>query len=149
MIRKMKFTSDVVLRSILGVVMGYAVFAASGFALFQLTGQPPHGEAPVPFMIGAVAYGVAFALLGGYLSGWIAGPPADGPCCRRGGHPGPRGDRVPGGDPREGYGLVPGQRHRRHGPGGGRRRLAEATAGGTGRTSMWSRKSRGRTPDAD
>jgi len=53
--------------------MGYAVFAAAGFALFQLTGQPPHGEASVPFMVGAVAYGVAFALLGGYLSGWIAG----------------------------------------------------------------------------
>jgi hypothetical protein len=63
----------VVLRSILGVVTGYAVFAASAFALFQLTGQPPHEEAPVPFMVGAVAYGVAFALLGGYLSGWIAG----------------------------------------------------------------------------
>lgn len=61
------------LRSILGVVLGYAVFAASGFALFQLTGQPPHGEAPVPFMVGAIAYGVAFAILGGYLSGWIAG----------------------------------------------------------------------------
>jgi hypothetical protein len=55
------------------VVVGYAVFAASGFALFQLTGQPPHGEASLPFMLGFVVYGVAFALLGGYLSGWLAG----------------------------------------------------------------------------
>jgi hypothetical protein len=62
-----------VLRSIVGVVVGYAVFAASGFALFRLTGQPPHEEASIPFMVGAVLYGVAFALLCGYLSGWIAG----------------------------------------------------------------------------
>jgi hypothetical protein len=62
-----------VLRSILGVVIGYVVFAASGFALFQITGQPPHGAASVPFMVGFVAYGVAFALLGGYLSARIAG----------------------------------------------------------------------------
>jgi ABC-type Mn2+/Zn2+ transport system permease subunit len=61
------------LRSIVGVVIGYVVFAASGFALFHLTGQPPHGEASVPFMIGATVYGVAFACFGGYLSAWIAG----------------------------------------------------------------------------
>lgn len=60
-------------RSIAGVVIGYTVFAASGFALFQLTGQPPHGTASVPFMVGAIAYGVAFACLAGYVSGWVAG----------------------------------------------------------------------------
>jgi hypothetical protein len=62
-----------VFRSIAGVVIGYAVFAASGVALFQLTGQPPHGAASVPFMAGAIMYGAAFACLAGYLSGWIAG----------------------------------------------------------------------------
>jgi hypothetical protein len=61
------------LRSILGVVTGYLIFAASGVALFQLSGQPPHGEASVPFMIGASVYGVGFALFGGYVSAWIAG----------------------------------------------------------------------------
>ncbi len=61
------------LRSILGVVTGYFVFAASGFALFHVTGQPPHGEASLRFMVGATVYGTAFALFGGYLSGWIAG----------------------------------------------------------------------------
>jgi hypothetical protein len=61
------------LRSILGVVTGYLVFAASGFALFHVTGQPPHGEASLRFMVGATVYGMAFALVGGYLSGWIAG----------------------------------------------------------------------------
>ena len=58
--------------SILGVVVGYVIFATSGVALFQLSGQDPHGDASVPFMVGAVVYGAAFALLGGYVSGWIA-----------------------------------------------------------------------------
>ena len=60
-------------RSVTAVIAGYAVFAASGFALFRLAGQPPHGEASVPFMLGFIVYGVAFALLAGYLSGWLAG----------------------------------------------------------------------------
>jgi hypothetical protein len=60
------------LKSILGVVVGYVIFAASGVALFQLSGQDPHGDASVPFMVGAIAYGATFALLGGYVSGWIA-----------------------------------------------------------------------------
>jgi hypothetical protein len=60
------------LRSILAVFVGYAIFAGSGVALFQLSGQDPHGEASTPFMVGAVVYGIVFALLGGYISGWIA-----------------------------------------------------------------------------
>ena len=59
-------------RSALGVLVGYALFAASAGALFHLSGQDPHGEATVPFMIAAAVYGMAFALLGGYVSGWIA-----------------------------------------------------------------------------
>ncbi len=60
-------------RSILAVVSGYLVFAVPVVALFQATGQPPHAQASVPFMVGATVCGVAFALLGGYLSGCIAG----------------------------------------------------------------------------
>ena len=61
------------LRSVLAVIVGYAIFAVSGFVLFQVTGRPPHGEASVPFMLGATAYGMAFAMLGGYVGGLIAG----------------------------------------------------------------------------
>src|SRR5262245_21868690 len=61
------------LRSVFAVVLGYAIFAASGFALFQLTGQPPHGEMSAAFMAGFVTYGVAFALLGGFIGAWLAG----------------------------------------------------------------------------
>jgi hypothetical protein len=58
-------------RSAVAVLVGYAVFAVSAGALFQLSGQDPHGEATAPFKIVAVVYGVAFALLGGYVGGWI------------------------------------------------------------------------------
>jgi hypothetical protein len=58
--------------SVVAVIAGYAIFAVSAGALFYLSGQDPHGEATVPFMIVAVVYGVAFALSGGYVSGWIA-----------------------------------------------------------------------------
>jgi hypothetical protein len=60
------------IRSILAVIVGYAVFAVSAGALFYLSGQDPHGETTAPFMIFAVVYGAAFALLGGYVAGWIA-----------------------------------------------------------------------------
>jgi hypothetical protein len=59
-------------RSVVAVIAGYAIFAISAGALFALSGQDPHSDASVPFMIVAVVYGVAFALLGGYVSGWIA-----------------------------------------------------------------------------
>ena len=52
-------------RSIVAVIVGYGVFAVSAGALFSLSGQDPHGEATAPFMVVAVVYGVAFALLGG------------------------------------------------------------------------------------
>ena len=61
------------LRSVFAVIIGFAVFAASGFALFQLTGQAPHGEMSGAFMAGFVVYGVAFALLGGFIGGWLSG----------------------------------------------------------------------------
>ncbi len=56
----------------MAVIVGYAVFAVSAGALFHLAGQDPHGEASVPFMVGATVYGVAFAFVGGYVGGWIA-----------------------------------------------------------------------------
>jgi len=61
-----------IFRSVVAVIAGCAIFAVSAGALFALSGQDAHGEASVPFMVLAVVYGVAFALLGGYVSGWIA-----------------------------------------------------------------------------
>ena len=38
------------IRSILAVIVGYAVFAVSAGALFYLSGQDPHGETTAPFI---------------------------------------------------------------------------------------------------
>lgn len=59
-------------RSILAVVAGYLIFALSAFAFFQITGQPPHQATPLPIMLGSVALGMVFALLGGYVAAWLA-----------------------------------------------------------------------------
>src|SRR5450432_3357268 len=59
-------------RSVLAVIVGYLVFALSAFAYFQISGQPPHQAAPIPIMLGSIAFGMAFALLGGYVAAWLA-----------------------------------------------------------------------------
>jgi hypothetical protein len=59
-------------RSVLAVIVGYLIFALSAFAFFQISRQPPHQAAPVPIMIGSIAFGMVFALLGGYVAAWLA-----------------------------------------------------------------------------
>jgi hypothetical protein len=61
------------LRSIVAVIIGYIIFAASAFAVFFFSGQAAHAVASVPFMAVSIASGVVFALAGGYVAGWIAG----------------------------------------------------------------------------
>jgi hypothetical protein len=61
-----------VARSVIAVIVGYLIFALSAFAFFQISGQPPHQAAPVPIMIGSIAFGMVFALLGGYVAAWLA-----------------------------------------------------------------------------
>jgi|SRR5665213_463867 len=59
-------------RSVLAVIVGYLIFALSAFAFFQITGQPPHQAAPIPIMLASIAFGMVFALLGGYVAAWLA-----------------------------------------------------------------------------
>jgi peptidoglycan/LPS O-acetylase OafA/YrhL len=59
-------------RSILAVVVGYLIFALSAFAFFQISGQPPHQAAPMPIMLGSIAFGMVFALIGGYVAARLA-----------------------------------------------------------------------------
>jgi len=60
-----------VARSVIAVIVGYLIFALSAFAFFQISGQPPHQAAPVPVMVGSVAFGMVFALLGGFVAAWL------------------------------------------------------------------------------
>ena len=59
-------------RSVLAVIVGYLIFALSAFAFFQISGQPPHQPAPMPVMLGSIAFGMVFALLGDYVAAWLA-----------------------------------------------------------------------------
>jgi hypothetical protein len=67
-------------RGLVAVIRGSMTFADSGFALLGPAGRAPHGEAPAAFKRGNAACGIAFASLGGYIGGLIAGrrPPARG-----------------------------------------------------------------------
>ena len=60
------------MRLTLAVIIGYAIFAVSAVALFQLTQQAPHASASVGFMILATIYGMAFGAAGGWLAQRIA-----------------------------------------------------------------------------
>jgi hypothetical protein len=60
-------------RSVVAILLGYIVFAASAYAVFRLSGQAPHEAASVPFMLVSITAGVVFALTGGYIAGWLAG----------------------------------------------------------------------------
>jgi hypothetical protein len=60
-------------RSVIAVIIGYAIFALSAFVFFQISGQPPHAVAPTPIMLASIAFGTVFALLGGYVAAWLAG----------------------------------------------------------------------------
>jgi hypothetical protein len=60
------------IRKILSVIAGYAVFAISSVLLFKVAGQPPHQDAPAGFMALTVIYGIFFSVVAGWLLQWIA-----------------------------------------------------------------------------
>lgn len=60
------------MRTFLAAVAGYLIFAGSAVLLFQVTKVDPHSPAAVQFELLTVAYGIAFALLGGFVAGKIA-----------------------------------------------------------------------------
>jgi hypothetical protein len=59
-------------RSVVAVVIGYAVFAASAVLLFHTTGRDPHAPQNAGFVLFAVVYGMLFAGLGGLLAVHLA-----------------------------------------------------------------------------
>lgn len=61
------------IRSMVGVVIGYAVFAISAVVLFRLSGRDPHAPQDSLFILAASTYGIAFAALGGAVAGLIPG----------------------------------------------------------------------------
>ncbi len=60
------------IRKFLSVVAGYAVFVISSLALFRLSGQKPHADATLLFMIFTAIYGVVFSFLAGLVTQLIS-----------------------------------------------------------------------------
>ncbi|SDE42778.1 hypothetical protein [Pedobacter soli] len=60
------------IRKILAVLAGYAIFVISSLLLFNLSGQKPHAEAPIVFKLLTLIYGGAFSALSGYVLRLIA-----------------------------------------------------------------------------
>lgn len=61
------------LRSIIAVVVGYLLFAASAFALFRISGHDPHAPANASFMGLSILCGMLFAAVAGFVAAWLAG----------------------------------------------------------------------------
>jgi hypothetical protein len=60
------------MRTSLAVAAGYLIFAGTAVLFFHLLNVDPHSPATVRFKVFTIAYGVAFALLGGFVAGSIA-----------------------------------------------------------------------------
>lgn len=64
---------NVMVRTVLGVLIGDVIFAGSAALLFYFTRTDPHSPASPGFIFFSVLFGLAFALLGGFVAGKISG----------------------------------------------------------------------------
>lgn len=59
-------------RSLLAILLGYAVFAVSAVLLFSISGYDPHSPARAGFVILAIAYGACFGVAAGFIAALVA-----------------------------------------------------------------------------
>ena len=62
-------------RAALAIIVGYVIFAGSAVLLFHAADVDPHSPAPLGFSVLSIAYGLAFALLGGFVAGRLGRRP--------------------------------------------------------------------------
>ena len=60
------------MRSVLAVIAGYLVFAVCSFALFRVSGHDPYALPTLGFKALVIGLGLAFAAVGGFVTGTIA-----------------------------------------------------------------------------
>ena len=58
-----------------GFVLGYVLFEVLWRLLFSMTNTDPHAPASIGFELGAVAFGLMFALLAGFVASLVGGRP--------------------------------------------------------------------------
>lgn len=62
-----------ILKNILAIIVGYAVFVISAVLLFKLSGIDPHADPSIGIMALTIVYGIVFAFAGGFLTQLISG----------------------------------------------------------------------------
>ena len=60
------------IKKILGIIAGYAIFVITSLALFTFSGQKPHSEAATSFIILTAIYGASFSFISGLVTQLIA-----------------------------------------------------------------------------
>jgi hypothetical protein len=61
-----------VVRLILGVLIGYAVFAVTAVAMFAVPGRDPHAAADPAFKVASIGGGIIAAAAAGYVAAVVA-----------------------------------------------------------------------------
>lgn len=60
------------IRKILGIIAGYAIFVATSLALFKISKRDPHSDPSTYFVIVTIIYGAFFSLIAGFVTQLIA-----------------------------------------------------------------------------
>jgi hypothetical protein len=60
------------IKNILSVIAGYAIFVATSLALFKITKQAPHVDPTTSFLILTAVYGAVFSFIAGLVTQLIA-----------------------------------------------------------------------------
>jgi hypothetical protein len=63
-----------ILRNIVAIVLGYAIFVISALLLFKLSGIDPHQEPSVGFIIVSIIFGLVFSFAGGFVTQLLSKP---------------------------------------------------------------------------
>lgn len=61
------------MRTALGVIIGYVIFVITSLAFFKISGQKPHTDATISFMLLTAVYGMATSFITGLVAQKIAG----------------------------------------------------------------------------
>jgi hypothetical protein len=56
------------IRKILSVLAGYAIFVVTSLALFKISGQKPHADPTMLFVLLTAAYGIVFSFVSGLVT---------------------------------------------------------------------------------
>ncbi|RIV45373.1 hypothetical protein D2V05_07335 [Flagellimonas pelagia] len=61
-----------IIRKIIGVLIGYTIFVVTSLAFFNLTAQNPHADPTIGFAVLTALYGAVASFLSGLVAQWIA-----------------------------------------------------------------------------